>query len=312
MASSSKGKAKRKRIVLSVGDKLKICEMLRKKIPKSEIMLKYNIGKSTVNNFKMSKCELGTAKCVKATKSMKGGMFDKLDNALYLWFRQQRENGIPITGPILLEKASEFHSIYTESPKPLWRFCNRFGIKSLAITGEKLSAVHVSADEFVKSFGELTAGYTLDQIFYCDETGLYYKMLPGHTLTTTHNDPSGAKKAKERMTINACSNGTGSIKLPLLFIGKAKNPRCFRMIDQATLPVVYRNQRNAWVDTIIFNGWCQNCFAPDVKKMLTELGLEPRAVRTNLFPRMGKSLPNFSHQTSHHSSNQWIREDWSA
>ena len=118
MASSSKGKAKRKRIVLSDGDKLKICEMVRKKIPKTEIMLKYNIGKSTVNdicksqetlkNFKMSKCELGIAKCVKATKSMKGEMFDKLDNALYLWFRQQREKGIPITGPILLEKTSSF------------------------------------------------------------------------------------------------------------------------------------------------------------------------------------------------------------
>ena len=160
----------------------------------------------------------------------------------------------------------------------------------------------------------------------CDKTGLYYKMLPGCTLTTTHNDPSGAKKAKakERVIINACSNVTGSIKLPLLFIGKAKNPRCFRMFDQATSPVVYRNQRNVWVDTIKFNDRFQNCFAPDVKKMLTELGLEPRAililditarrtpVRTNLFPRMGKSLPNFSHQTSHHSSNQWIREYWSA
>ena len=72
MASSCKRKAKRKRIVLSVDDKIKICEMVRKKIPKSEIMLKYNIDKSTVNdicksqetltNFKMSKCELGIAK----------------------------------------------------------------------------------------------------------------------------------------------------------------------------------------------------------------------------------------------------------
>ena len=68
------------------------------------------------------------------------------------------------------------------------------GIKSLAITGEKLSADHVSADEFVQSFGELTAGHTLDQIFNCDETSLYYKMLPGRTLPTTHNDTSERKK----------------------------------------------------------------------------------------------------------------------
>ena len=111
---------KSKRIVLSVDDKLKICEMVQKKILKTEIMLKYNIGKSTVNyigkspetlkNFKMSKCELGIAKCIKATKSMKGGMFDKLDSALYLWVQQQREKGIPITAPILLEKVSEFQS----------------------------------------------------------------------------------------------------------------------------------------------------------------------------------------------------------
>ena len=170
MASSCKGKAKRKRIVLSVDDKLKICEMVRKKIP-TEIMLKYNIGKSTVKdicksqetlkNFKMSKCELGIAKCVKATKStkatesMNGGMFDKLGNALYLWFRQQHEKGIPITDPILLEKASyiccESEAIYRKFS--MARFCNRFGIKSHAITGEKLSADHVSADEFVQSFG---------------------------------------------------------------------------------------------------------------------------------------------------------------
>ena len=74
----------------------------------------------------------------------------------------------------------------------------------------------MSADEFVQSFGELTAGYTLDQIFNFDETGLYYKMLPRRSLTTTHDDPTGAKKAKERVTFNACSNVTGSIKLPLL------------------------------------------------------------------------------------------------
>ena len=106
-----------------------------------------------------------------------------------------------------------------------WRFCNRFWIKYLSIFGEKLSADLISADEFVQNFAELTNGYIRDKIFKCDETGLYYKMLPGCTLTTVHNDPIGAKKAKERITINASANATGKIKLPLLFIGKYNNPR---------------------------------------------------------------------------------------
>ena len=99
--------AKRKRIVLSIEEKLKVCEMFRNKIPKTDIMLKYSIGKSTVNdiikkeeslkNFKMGKSELGISNSAKATKTMKGGMYQKLDSALYLWFRQQREKGTPVT-----------------------------------------------------------------------------------------------------------------------------------------------------------------------------------------------------------------------
>ena len=184
-----------------------------------------------------------------------------VDQALYVWFRQMREKGVPVTGPILLEKAVEFHSLlYPESPRSFdasygfqWRFCSRFGIKSLSICGEKLSADLVSADEFAQNFAVLTEGYTPDQIFNCDKTGLYYKMLPGRTLATVHTDPIGAKKAKKRITVNACANMTGSIKLPLLFIGKYKNSRCFRGIDKDTLPVVYLHQKNAWVDTSIFS-----------------------------------------------------------
>ena len=85
---------KRKKTVLSVEDKLKVCDTVRRKISKTDIMLQYNIGKSTVNdiykskerlkNFKMAKCELGISKSVEAIKAMKVGMYYKLDSALYL------------------------------------------------------------------------------------------------------------------------------------------------------------------------------------------------------------------------------------
>ena len=66
-------------------------------------MLKYSRGKSTLNDitkkeeslkkFKMGKSKLGVLNSVKVTKTMKGGMYQKLDSALYLWFQQQRERG---------------------------------------------------------------------------------------------------------------------------------------------------------------------------------------------------------------------------
>ena len=90
--------------------------------------------------------------------------------------------------------------------------------------------------------------------------------------------PIGAKKAKEHITINACANATGTIKLPLLFIGKYNNPRCFRGINKETLPVIYRHQKNAWADATIFKDWFQNHFVPMAKEKLIELGVEPKVL----------------------------------
>ena len=295
MSSSSKA-TKRKRVVLTIADKLKVCELVKQNVPKVVIMEQFKIAKSTLNdiirsetslrNFKKTKLELGISQAANTSKQIKTGLYEKLDESLYIWLRQQREKGSPITGPILLEKAKEFHSLlYGDSGQPFnassgfqWRFCKRHGIKSLAISGEKLSSNTFAAEKFVQEFPDSIEGYSLDQVFNCDESGLYFRMLPGRTLTTTHAPPSGTKKAKERVTISACSNATGSIKLPLLLIGKSKNPRCFKSINMAALPVVYRSQKNAWVNTSIFEDWFKTCFVPEVKKQLESMGQESKAI----------------------------------
>ena len=48
----------------------------------------------------------------------------------------------------------------------------------------------------MNKFSVLTEGYSEHQIFNCDETGLYFRMLPGYTLTSVHNRPDGTKKQK--------------------------------------------------------------------------------------------------------------------
>ena len=198
-----------------------------------------------------------------------------------------------MTGPILKAKALEIYQKLSDSRDGvgpmnkfvasdgwLWRFSKRHGIRQLNLQGEKLSADKPAADEFVVEFRDFVRGnYTLDQIFNCDESGLYYKMLPQKTLAS-HFEKSadGRKSQKERVTINACSNASGTIKLPLLLIGKSKNPRCFKHISKDSLPVVYMNQSNAWVDTAIFVSWFQKHFVPNVRKQLSELGVEQKAV----------------------------------
>ena len=79
------------------------------------------------------------------------------------------------------------------------------------------------------------------------------------------------------MTVNACANASGTIKLPLQLIGKAKCPRCFQRVNMDLLPVQFFSQ-NAWMNTDIFLEWFQDSFVPYVRKELTSLGLENKAV----------------------------------
>ena len=87
-----------------------------------------------------------------------------------------------------------------------------FPIRQLSLQGEKL---------FTKNFQEFTEDnhYTLNQIFNCDETGLYYKLLPNKTLASCFEKNADSRKrgkervtikrGKERVTINTCFNASG-------------------------------------------------------------------------------------------------------
>ena len=152
---------------------------------------RYRIGRLTVVNIKKNqdKLEQFSKKMVDMgktkVKTMKIGEYQKLEEALYIWFRQQREKAMPLTGPILSEKARFlFPRLYSDADKPftastgfLWRFCKRHGLKELKIQGEKESADVVSAASIVHDFPTIIEGYYCNKFFNCNETGLYYCLL---------------------------------------------------------------------------------------------------------------------------------------
>ena len=47
-------------------------------------------------------------------------------------------------------------------------------------------------------------------------------------------------------------------KLKPLIIGKSRQPRCFRGIDPAALPVDYKFNKKAWMNTLIFENWVKS------------------------------------------------------
>ena len=85
-----------------------------------------------------------------------------------------------------------------------------------------------------------------------DETGKYWKMKPDRSLTTIAEH--GKKKEKARITACLTCNATGTDRLPIWFIGKAKRPACFRNENINSLESIgafWRYNSKAWMNGTI-------------------------------------------------------------
>ena len=51
-------------------------------------------------------------------------------------------------------------------------------------------------------------------------------------------------------------------KLKPVMIGKFAKPRCFKNVNMDALPVIYKSQRNAWMNSDIFAEWFKKRFHP--------------------------------------------------
>lgn len=287
--------SKRKRVVLSISQKIEIIKKSENGQTVKSIMNEYNVGDQTVRDIIKNKQKLiefaGTsdsASGMSKRKTMKTSTYDELDKAMVLWFNQQRAEGIPVSGAVCAAKAKDFHDKlklpgeFNASSGWLTRFKERHGIRQIAIQGEKLSSDEQAAKEFIPQFQDFIEkeGLKPEQIYNADETGLYWKCLPRKTLAyECETSAPGHKIQKQRLTVLCCGNASGSHFLKPLVIGTARKPRAFSKIkDVNNLPVNYYNNKSAWMDREIFTNWFKTKYIPSVRQHLESLGLPQKAV----------------------------------
>ena len=120
-----------------------------------------------------------------------------------------------------------------------------------------------------------TGGYSLDQVFNADETGLWWKLMPSKSLVHCgEKQANNFKQSKDRVTLLGCCNASGTCKLPLAFIHKSARPRCFKNMEMSALPVCYLSQPKAWMNATLFEGWFHKNFVPHVKTFCQDQGIE--------------------------------------
>ena len=96
--------------MLTVSQKLEICKLVAAaRYSYIDIASIYGIGWQTVCDIKKKEKELQQfhLKAVEMNmpdmKVMRTGQLDKLDEALYLWFKQKQENHVDVSGVLLVE-----------------------------------------------------------------------------------------------------------------------------------------------------------------------------------------------------------------
>ena len=169
-----------------------------------------------------------------------------------------------------LENKSEEEEKETFMASQGWweKFSKRNGLGSVKLLGEAASADTEAAERYPPKLKQIIEeeGYTEDQIFNADETGLFWKLAPTRTIKKKSPQTAGLKLQKARSTILLGGNASGDHKLKPFFIHTSQNPLCFKKVrDKKKLPVIWAANKKAWMTSVLFEQWFKENFIPEVK-----------------------------------------------
>ncbi|CAH0725646.1 unnamed protein product, partial [Brenthis ino] len=246
-----------KRKAISVDEKVCVIHAIEKGEKKSDVERRFELSQSTVATiWKNQKTILQAALEGNLSKKLRKPKFEDLDQAMLSWFNNQRQNNVPISGPIVKAKTEKFANQlgiidFKASEGWLGKFKHCHQITYGKMNGEARDVdMNVTNNWISTVWPNLKMKYSPEDIFNADETGLFFKLTPDKTLKFKGEKCVGGKLSKERITVLVAANMSGTEKRKLLVIGKSKSPRCFKNIKQ--LPVTYKANKSAWMTSQIF------------------------------------------------------------
>jgi hypothetical protein len=108
-----------------------------------------------------------------------------------------------------------------------------------------------------KNLTTLLSEYQPENQFNADETGLFYRQMPGKRVVQKGEKCKDGKLSKEKVSVLFfCCSAIGE-KLKHFIIGTAARPRVFREQRTETkhLPVDWSSNKRPWMTSAIFEEW---------------------------------------------------------
>ncbi|XP_061444367.1 tigger transposable element-derived protein 1-like [Rhineura floridana] len=272
-------KKSRKSITLHM--KLKMIKLSEEGVSQAEIGRRLGFTPTTVSTVMRIKekilAEVKSATPVNTTKIRKrDSVVADMERLLILWIENQTTRQVPVNQAMIQNKAlSLFNYLKAKKGEAAkdakfvasrgWfdRFKKRSNLHNIKVQREA-AAVESYPCYLAKIIED--GGYSKDQIFNVDETGLFWKKMPARTFIAREEQTiPGHKAAKDRITLLLGGNASGTLKLKPMLIYRWQNPRALKNYIKTRLPVHWRSNRNTWVTAAIFEEWFDTCFIPEVK-----------------------------------------------
>lgn len=254
----------KKRSALTLEQRVEVIRKSEKEhLSNRKIAEQLGVGRTQIDNVLKRKAEVLTDfennMPIERKRQRRPTGNEEINILVWQWFQDATSRRINVSGPLIQEKALKFASdlgIETFKASNGWldSFKLRHNIIFGTMSGERGDVNNTVVDDWKSKLSTLCAGYAPADIFNMDETGLFFRDTTKNTLKVKGDECVGGKRSKERITIALCASMTGEKVTPLV-IGKSKQPRCFSKIKPETLPVMYCNNKKAWMNSSLFESW---------------------------------------------------------
>ncbi|XP_050726478.1 tigger transposable element-derived protein 1-like [Eriocheir sinensis] len=242
---SGENKPKRKNVVTTIERKKEIIDKYEKGARITDLAAEYRMARSTVATILKNKEAIKGADVAMGVKKQlkRPAAVEEMEKLLMVWINERQMPGDSMSEGIIYAKARRLHGdlicdTTSDSSEDFkagkgWfgNFKKRTGIHSVVRHGEAASADKVAAKKFVPEFKKFVDKERLSpqQVFNCDEIGLFWKKLPNRTyITKEEKCLPGYKPMKDRLTLLLCANASGDCKIKPLLVYHSENTRPFK------------------------------------------------------------------------------------
>ncbi|XP_047566723.1 tigger transposable element-derived protein 1-like [Lutra lutra] len=289
--------AKRDRKSITLHVKLEVLRRFEEGEKLTQIARALGLATSTVASIRVNKDKIRAnsqaATPVSATQltRCRGVVMGRMECLLSLWIEEQKRQNLPVSTLLIQDKARRLfvqlqHEQGNGTRAETFGASNgwfaRFKARHNVLLTDEPSVADIQAAAHYPPVLRtiLEEGcYSPRQVFNVDETGLFWKRLPERMLLALEGAAGpGLKTSKDHLTLLLGGNAAGDFKLKPLLVYPSENPRALKGCSKASLPVVWRSNRNDWLTPSIFQEWFTSCFCPAVESYCASHGLPHRAL----------------------------------